>query len=153
MGIEIERKFLLEGLTEDLEILSSTTISQGYLATGEEELRIRWMGDKFFLTLKRGTGLAREEHEFEISSRTFFVLGAGKKMLSKVRHKVNLSDGLFAEIDDYVGLTDPLMTVEVEFDSLEAAERFVPPSWFGKEVTGDKTYSNAKLASMVVGYA
>jgi len=38
------------------------------------------------------------------------------------------------------------MTVEVEFDSEPDARLFVPPSWFGQEVTGDPRYQNAALA-------
>ncbi|MBP9483819.1 MAG: adenylate cyclase, partial [Negativicutes bacterium] len=39
-----------------------------------------------------------------------------------------------------------LAVVEVEFDSLEAAASFVPPNWFGHEVTADQRYKNANLA-------
>ena len=39
-----------------------------------------------------------------------------------------------------------LWTVEVEFDSAQAAQDFRPPAWFGAEVTDVDGWSNAALA-------
>ncbi len=38
------------------------------------------------------------------------------------------------------------MTVEVEFGSVEEAEDFTPPGWFGQEITGREELSNRSLA-------
>jgi CYTH domain-containing protein len=38
------------------------------------------------------------------------------------------------------------MLVEVEFPSEAAARAFVPPDWFGEDVTGDRRYRNRTLA-------
>jgi CYTH domain-containing protein len=54
--------------------------------------------------------------------------------------------GHTAEIDRYRGALAGLVTVEVEFESLEAAAAFEPPGWFGQEVTGDDRYANRRLA-------
>ncbi len=35
---------------------------------------------------------------------------------------------------------------EVEFDSEKKADEFVPPDWFGKEVTNEASYKNRSLA-------
>ena len=35
---------------------------------------------------------------------------------------------------------------EVEFGSKEAAETFLPPDWFGEEVTYKKEYNNSYMA-------
>ena len=40
----------------------------------------------------------------------------------------------------------PLIMAEVEFGSKEAAEAFVPPAWFDKDVTYCKEYHNSYLA-------
>ena len=39
-----------------------------------------------------------------------------------------------------------LLIVEVEFNSKELANSFVPPIWFGKEVTMDLKYKNETLS-------
>ncbi|MNW64372.1 hypothetical protein D3C74_426510 [compost metagenome] len=49
-------------------------------------------------------------------------------------------NGTTVEIDLYTQLE--LAVLEVEFDSLEAAESFVAPEWFGKDVSVEKKYSN-----------
>jgi len=38
------------------------------------------------------------------------------------------------------------MTTEVEFSSVAQAEAFVPPAWFGKEITEDIRYKNTHLS-------
>ena len=40
----------------------------------------------------------------------------------------------------------PLMIVEVEFPSMDAASSFIPPEWFGEEVTHDRRFKNAIMA-------
>lgn len=44
------------------------------------------------------------------------------------------------EIDLYTQLE--LTVLEVEFDSLEEAESFAAPDWFGEDVSVEKQYSN-----------
>jgi CYTH domain-containing protein len=39
-----------------------------------------------------------------------------------------------------------LVIAEVEFGSDESMAAFVPPPWFGREVTDDPRYSNAAMA-------
>ena len=38
------------------------------------------------------------------------------------------------------------MTTEVEFSSMEAAEKFVAPAWFGRDVSEGKAYKNTSLS-------
>ena len=64
----------------------------------------------------------------------------------KKRYLVPLEQGLTAEVDLYEGSLSGLMTTEVEFPSLEAAEQFVPPEWFGRDVSGEKAYKNTSLS-------
>jgi CYTH domain-containing protein len=47
----------------------------------------------------------------------------------------------------YSGALTGLMVAEVEFPSEEAARAFVPPAWFGREVTNDSRYKNRRLAT------
>ena len=46
----------------------------------------------------------------------------------------------------FSGALAGLCLVEVEFPSVEAAEAFTAPAWFGREVTGQPGWSNASLA-------
>jgi CYTH domain-containing protein/CHAD domain-containing protein len=146
---EIERKFLVAEMPGGES--GRTEIEQGYLALDESaEVRLRRAGLDFLLTAKTGHGEVREEVEVPIDPGAFaslWKLTAGRRV-SKVRHYFRLSAELLAEVDVYDGALTGLRTVEVEFDSPEAAERFQPPAWFGAELTGDARYANQTLATV-----
>ena len=42
----------------------------------------------------------------------------------------------------------PLVLAEVEFESEEEANAFVPPQWFGEDVTFDGRYHNSYMSKM-----
>jgi CYTH domain-containing protein len=49
-------------------------------------------------------------------------------------------------LDVYAGALENLIVAEVEFLSIQEAERFIPPTWFGVEVTMDVRFKNRCLA-------
>src|SRR5207248_9007952 len=148
-GVEIERKFRAEHAPADLQRYPRVEIEQGYLAIdGEVELRIRRLDESTtVLTLKAGSGESRLEEEFEIDGSRFGALWplTAQRRLRKVRYRIPAGDGLAYELDVYGGWLSGLMTAEIEFPSLEARAAFRPPSWLGREVTGDPTYKNQAL--------
>ncbi|MCC3377259.1 CYTH domain-containing protein [Cohnella sp. REN36] len=152
MSMEIERKFLLpelpETVRERLAVRSEQRIEQTYIAIDDsQELRIRRITDlrtgkrAYTHTFKNGTGLAREEIEYAISESLYAQVAeaVGAVALTKMRTTAEW-EGLVVEIDRYDQLD--LAVLEVEFDSVEAAHAFVAPDWFGRDISGDKTYSN-----------
>jgi CYTH domain-containing protein len=149
-GVEIERKFLVAELPADLAQHPGERIEQGYLAIAPDgvEVRVRRRAGQATLTVKSGPGQVRTEEEMAIDERRFdalWRLTEGRRV-SKTRHEIPLHDGAVAELDVYDGELDGLLTVEIEFSSLEASERFAPPSWVGRELTGDARYANQSLA-------
>jgi CYTH domain-containing protein len=115
------------------------------------EIRIRQIGDSDFrLTVKRGAGLVREEWETEVSRQEFASLSErlcpGTCMIEKRRYKIPLADGLVAELHVHAGHLTGFNYVEVEFSDVEGAKKFVPPTWFGREVTDDVRFSYGTLA-------
>lgn len=144
--MEIERKFLVKEIPNN--ILKQSNITQGYLCY-DPEIRIRNIDDKkYFLTIKTSDcSMIRDEHEIEIQKEIYSSLfKETKAIINKTRSYVNLSTGLTAEIDSY---DDGLVVVEVEFKTKENADDFIPPSWFGEEVTYNKAYKNVNLAHKV----
>ena len=145
---EIERKFLVEGPVPGG--LSAVPVRQGYLtaATDSIEARLRQKGDEYFLTLKSGEGLIREEREILINRLQFETLWPGTegRRVEKTRHLGHLPNGLRFELDVFSGHLAPLMLVEVEFPTEAEAGAFIPPVWFGQEVTLDKRFGNKALA-------
>jgi CYTH domain-containing protein/CHAD domain-containing protein len=146
---EIERKFLVEEMPRAES--GQSEIEQGYLALDKStEVRLRRAGGELFLTAKGGHGEVREEVELPLDPAAFealWPLTAGRR-LRKVRHYVPLAQERRAEVDVYGGALDGLRTAEVEFDSREEADRFVPPPWLGTELTGDERYANQALATV-----
>jgi len=146
---EIERKFLIKGFP--VEILRSRhyRIAQGYLAneTGGRHVRLRKKAKTASLTFKVGRGTAREEREIRLSAQQFATLWpatAGRR-LHKTRYLVPWRN-LVIEIDIYHGPNRGVIVAEVEFPSVASCRKFKPPRWFGREVTGEKRYSNVRLA-------
>lgn len=146
--MEIERKFLLPGLPEGIEPASSAVLRQGYLVAGPDgSVRVRDSDGAFTLTAKSGSGLAREEVEIAITAGQFEALWPATegRRVEKHRHRVP-AGGLTYELDVFAGSLAGLSLVEVEFASVAEAAAFVPPEWFGAEVTDDGRYTNAALA-------
>lgn len=148
MGVEIERKFVLRGRPELLDRCEAQRIEQGYLALDPEaEVRVRRRGGVGLLTVKRGRGLVREEVELPLDDDQFeslWPLTEGRR-LTKTRYLNPSPEGVY-EIDVYEKPLEGLLVAEIEFESPAASERFEPPDWLGREVTGEAGYENRSLA-------
>lgn len=144
--MEIERKFLIDRLP-DLNGCKMIVMSQHYLSV-DPVMRIRQADDRFIFTYKSGEGMVRQEEEFEISEKDFAKLLAKRigSGVYKKRYVIPLDEKLHAEVDVYEKQLEGLRVVEVEFENETEANAFVPPAWFGAEVTEDPSYTNAMLA-------
>lgn len=146
---EIERKFLLKRVPDNLEKYPRAEIEQGYLAidSGGHHVRLRKKGDARSLTYKRDYGIRREEREIRLTADQFEALWpatAGRR-LTKIRYDLPRGKRMI-EIDVYRGVHEGLVVAEVEFPDEKSCVEFEAPDWFGAEVTGDQRYSNLKLA-------
>ena len=147
---DIERKFLLKQLPERLKRARRCVIAQGYLAAepGGRHVRLRKKGKTASLTFKVGRSAHREEREIKLSAKQFSALWPATvgRRLRKLRYEVPWKS-LLIEVDVYRGKHSGLVVAEVEFPDRATCRKFKPPSWFGREVTGEKRYSNVKLAN------
>jgi adenylate cyclase len=149
MACEIERKFLVEEPPPGLEDREGVEVEQGYLALDEDaEVRLRRAAEELTLTVKRGSGEGRGEYEVKLSAAQMEALweACEGRRLRKRRYRLPLTGGLRAELDVYLGELAGLRVVEVEFPSERDAREFAPPSWFGRELTGDRRFANRSLA-------
>lgn len=144
--MEIERKYLVKTLPE-LSLYTYKKLTQAYIST-KPVIRLRQMGEDFFLTVKSAGHLMRNEFEMSISHEEYISLlnKVEGNAIEKTRYYIPLSNNLTAELDLYHGFLDGLLTVEVEFPSEEAANTFSPPDWFGEDITFDARYKNNQLA-------
>ncbi len=150
--MEIERKYLVREFPAALQDYPHVEIEQCYLCTSPT-LRIRRMGDVCILTVKEhvATGsnaIHNREEEFAMSPEAYMRLRSkcdGKPVL-KTRYRIPLDGGLTAELDIFHGKHEGLRIVEVEFPDTITADAFVPPSWFGEDVSTKPEYRNSYLA-------
>lgn len=147
---EIERQFLCRrvdpGVLERAD--RQMDFVQGYLTRGDPAVRVRRIrqGDveRWVLTVKGGSGLVREEAEFELDPADGERLldAAGGRRVEKTRYVVGRW-----EIDVYSGRYQGLLVAEVE---LEREGEPTPPAPEGVhadvEVTGKGRYTNQALA-------
>ena len=143
--MEIERRWKIAGFPDNLPLLRQAHMRQGYIATAPV-VRIRTDGARCVLCFKGKGTLAREEIETDIDAETFRRLEAfiGKPLVSKDYRVYALPDGRRLE----VSLVDEdlptcFFYAEVEFDTVEQAQAYVPPADIGlqEEMTEDRGFS------------
>ena len=126
--MEIERKYLLKQLPSNLDSYASKKIAQGYLCTSPV-VRVRRSNDSYYMTYKGAGLMVREEYNLPLTKEAY-------------------DHGLTAELDVFEGDLAPLTLVEVEFDSVDAANEFTAPDWFGEDVTESGKYHNSYLSRL-----
>ena len=161
--MEIERKFTLKTLPEDLSSYPCRHIEQAYLCT-EPVIRVRKEDEEYYLTYKGSGMLAREEHNLALTREAYYHLRekADGNIISKRRYLIPLQHpgfkpgfptppedySLTIELDVFDAPFAPLIMAEVEFGSRDAAEAFLPPDWFDQDVTYRQEYHNSYMAMM-----
>ncbi len=142
--MEIERKFLIKEMP-DLSGYKYWDIEQGYLSTSPV-VRIRKKNDSYILTYKGGGLMAHEEIEAALSEDAY------NHLLEKIdgypitKRRYLIPFGKYTiELDIFAGHMDGLIMAEVEFPSIDEANAFVAPEWFGEDVTADSRYHNSNM--------
>lgn len=170
--MEIERKYVIDGLEklpENYGEYPSHAIEQGYLCTAPV-VRVRREGEEYYLTYKGKGLLAREEINLPLTQEAYrhLIAKADGIVLRKRRIRIPLAEGygvvqdggvqnggvqnggntdLVIEVDIFEGEYEGLILAEVEFPTIEEAERFSPPEWFGRDVTFSGEYQNSRLSA------
>ena len=145
--MEIERKYLIKTLPEDLAQYPYKEIEQGYLNT-DPVVRIRRSNDTYTLTYKGKGLMVREEYNLPLTKEAFCHLKEkiDGRLITKRRYLIPLPPHDTIELDVFSGDLAPLQLAEVEFETEEEANSFIPPSWFGEDVTFSKKYHNSTLS-------
>ena len=146
---EIEKKYLIREIPENLSDYSYHIIEQAYLCTSPV-VRIRRQDDEFFLTYKGKGLMSREEYNLPLTQEAYEHLKkkADGTAILKTRYLIPLHNGLTVELDIFKEPFAPLVLAEVEFPSVEAADDFIPPTWFLEEVTQNPAYHNSNMSKL-----
>jgi adenylate cyclase len=148
MGVEIERKFLIEkDLWYALKKPAGNSLQQAYLVNEPGKvIRIRVTDSSAFITIKGpAVNISRPEFEFQIpKSEALLIMDQfAKTRIDKTRYKIDFG-GKIWEVDEFWGDNEGLIIAEIELKSED--EEFALPPWIGPEVTHDHRYYNSYLA-------
>lgn len=153
MGMEIEKKYLIKALPDNLDKYNYHIIEQAYLTT-KPTIRVRREDDEYYMTYKgsgaNDTPLAHTEYNLPLNKESYETLKdkADGNIITKKRVLIPYQSYTI-ELDIFDEPFAPMVFAEVEFDSVEDAESFTAPDWFDKEVTGQKEYTNSFMSRRV----
>ena len=155
--MEIERKYLVHEIPVDLTKYQVKHMEQMYVSV-KPVIRIRRTDDRRVLTVKSKGLLSRQEFEMDLDEDEYRNLRckADGNIIEKDRYIIPLSDTdgtcgdseVEIELDVFDGIFGGLTYAEVEFPEEKFANTFVPPTWFGRDVTEDGIYQNSALSGM-----
>jgi len=148
---EIERKFLIKKLPKNFRKFPKNSVWQGYIVIMPDMksfVRLRREGGLYSQTIKRGSGKIRDEYEITLTPAQFksLWLTTEGRRVRKTRYYIKSGKETII-LDIFHGPLKGLIMVEVEFRTEKECDAFIPPKWFGKEVTEDRRYSNQSLAT------
>ena len=165
MKQEIERKYAVNYLPEDLEITDIIDIEQAFIYKDPKTvIRIREIQDKksddiqYVYTVKTKGDIAYHkdstvanayEIESYIQEEEFNKLIKNKisSIIRKTRMIIPIENNLKVEMDIYKDYLQDFITAEVEFPNEDIAKKFQKPEWLGEEMKY-KEISNWKLSNM-----
>lgn len=154
--MEIEKKYLVNRIPENLDQYDKWEIEQCYLCE-HPVVRIRRKNDEYLLTYKNRNNQQNfagdhslcmaEEIEVPLTKEAYEHLKAKADgiCIIKTRYRIPYQDHV-VELDLFHGSYDGFCLAEVEFDSVQDGEDFVPPEWLGMDVSGDYHYANSYMA-------
>lgn len=145
--MEIERKYLVKKIPENIEKYTHKELEQGYLCT-EPVVRVRREGEEYVLTYKSKGLMVREEYNLPLNREAYEHLleKADGIVIKKTRYVIPQPGGLKIELDIFHGEHEGLILAEVEFSSEKEANEYCPPEWFGTDVTFSNQYHNSVLS-------
>ncbi|MCR4717692.1 MAG: CYTH domain-containing protein [Lachnospiraceae bacterium] len=148
--MEIERKFTLKRLPDNIDKYPHHEISQAYILSTDPVIRIRQLDDEYILTYKSSGMMSRIEEELPLNKEAFNTLlkKTDGLIISKTRYLIPEKDSLTIELDCFHGELEGLYLAEVEFESEEQAKNYELASFFFEDVTFSSKYHNSSMSKM-----
>ena len=112
-NIEIEKKYTIKKLPENLEAYPCRIIEQAYLNTSPV-VRVRRSDDSYSLTYKGSGLMVREEYNLPLDETSYrhLLKKADGNVISKKRYVIPIEDPQFD--DSYIPLTTPKLFIELD---------------------------------------
>ena len=145
--MEIERKFLVAQLPDNLDNYKCRYIEQGYLST-KPVVRVRRDNDDYYLTYKGSGMIAREEYNLPLTKDSYehLIKKADGNIITKKRYEIPDGNGYTIELDIFEGAFNGTVIAEVEFNTIEEADNYIMPEFFTEDVTNNPEYHNSNMS-------
>ena len=166
MKQEIERKYAVNYLPEDLKIKDIIDIEQAFIYRDINTIiRIRKIQNKknnsieYIYTVKTkgdieyGENFEKIANVYEIENSiqeneyNELIKNKISNVIRKTRIVIPIENNLQVEMDIYYEYLEGLLTAEIEFPNEDTANTFKKPKWLGEEI-GYKELSNWNLSNM-----
>lgn len=176
MGVEIEKKFTVKELPDNLDSFPYHEIEQGYLNV-HPAIRVRRQDDTYYMTYKsskesENTGnIGQTEYNMPLDKASYEHLAAKAdgNVIRKTRYLIPINEDAFSpgflrenpeleemikkgnikiELDVFKAPFEGTIVAEVEFPTEEAARCYNPAAWFLEDVTADPKYRNSYMSSV-----
>mgnify|MGYP006426635587 FL=1 len=149
MGLEIERKFLIQKKEFKKVCHKKKHIIQGFLNSNKNRIvRVRIIDNEGFITIKgisdkSGTTRFEWEKNIPLKEAKELMNLCEKGIIEKIRYYHTFGGNIF-EIDEFLGTNEGLIVAEIELN--DKSQDFLKPDYLGEEVTNDKKYYNSNLS-------
>ena len=145
--MEIERKFLVAQLPDNLDNYNCRYIELGYLST-KPVVRVRRDNDDYYLTYKGSGMIAREEYNLPLTKDSYehLIKKADGNIITKKRYEIPDGNGYTIELDIFEGAFNGTVIAEVEFNTIEEADNYIMPEFFTEDVTNTPEYHNSNMS-------
>lgn len=149
----IEKKYLIKKSPSNNKCIETIFIEQGYLSLEQdvyirkETFPYRKKGNKeqYLLIIKKDDSVSVKK--IQLATYLDLLKSIDGSLIEKLRKRYALDDGVIVDIDIFKSIPD-IIIAEVEFKDLQQANDFVPPSWFGAEVTNNENFKNRNIAKL-----
>ena len=144
-----ERKFFVKTIPELSPNLKVTRYDRHFLENKVNN-QIRIQSKDGLFELEKVFVISQHQRKIEkkkITEKEFVELS--KKSIGHIsRDSYSISENPPITLKVYHGQFKGLRRVEVIFSSLEQSERFSPPDWFGREITGSPLSRDSELLNL-----
>lgn len=154
--LEIEKKYRVKRLPENLDGFEHKIIEQSYLNKGGAPIRLRKFiqGDQIRCIFSKKAWVSEEsfeciEYNIELPEYIYQELLHAKegRTLRKTRYKIPLPNKLNVDLDIFHDFFEGVCVAEIEYQSIEQANNYKVPDWLGEEVTNSDKLANAYMAT------
>ena len=153
--IEIEKKYKIKKLPNNLNDYECHIIEQSYLNNGGAPIRLRkFIAENDIKCIfskkisKEQNSFEKIEYNIELPKELYekFIKAKEGRTIRKTRYKIPLENGAKMDLDIFHDFFEGVCIAEIEYISIEQANTFKIPDWI-EEIKNEEKLSNLYMAT------